>query len=332
MRFHSKRILTFGLTVCIGVLVAINVYNIDSWTPNPSSSPWSRQSHLELDAAGRAVRLPSLYLDESEDLGISLDKVDVRKTTERRLLTRSNVWPNPADPDDDRIVRQMRYVPRSLLKANQSDQHGSKVILVYTGMGGWAAQPGQQTFLEQKCPVNRCYVTANREFQDTADVLLFKHGVSVPSIQRSPRQIWVLYMLESPYHTPGLSNLRKVFNWTATYRHDSTIVTPYEKFVQYNSSVPFKRNSKNYAAGKTKKVAWFVSNCGARNGRRQVANELARYIDVDIYGACGPLKCPRFQSSDCFDLLNKHYKFYLAFENSNCIDYITEKFFVNGLQ
>ena len=31
-------------------------------------------------------------------------------------------------------------------------------------------------------------------------------------------------------------------------------------------------------------------------------------------------------------MLDTHYKFYLAFENSNCQDYISEKFFVNGLR
>lgn len=88
--------------------------------------------------------------------------------------------------------------------------------------------------------------------------------------------------------------------------------------------------SKDYAANKTKKVAWFVSNCGARNGRLAYARELAKYIPVDIYGTCGPLKCPRTDHR-CFELLERDYKFYLAFENSNCRDYITEKFYVNGL-
>ena len=52
---------------------------------------------------------------------------------------------------------------------------------------------------------------------------------------------------------------------------------------------------------------------------------------MDIYGACGSLKCPRSSAGACFDMLNTKYKFYLAFENSNCKHYITEKFFVNGL-
>lgn len=46
---------------------------------------------------------------------------------------------------------------------------------------------------------------------------------------------------------------------------------------------------------------------------------------------CGTKRCPRSAAKECFELLNENYKYYLAFENSNCIDYVTEKFFVNGL-
>lgn len=56
---------------------------------------------------------------------------------------------------------------------------------------------------------------------------------------------------------------------------------------------------------------------------------------VDIYGDCGPLKCPKkdqlTHTEECFQTILEDYKFYLAFENSNCRGYITEKFFVNGL-
>ena len=67
-----------------------------------------------------------------------------------------------------------------------------------------------------------------------------------------------------------------------------------------------------------------------RNGRLAYAKELSKHISVDIYGACGTMTCPR-SSGKCGDMLDNDYKFYLAFENSNCKDYITEKFFVNGL-
>jgi hypothetical protein len=52
--------------------------------------------------------------------------------------------------------------------------------------------------------------------------------------------------------------------------------------VPFDPNVVTKKQDKNYATGKTKKVAWFVSNCGARNGHRQYADVLGKHIQVDI--------------------------------------------------
>lgn len=139
-------------------------------------------------------------------------------------------------------------------------------------------------------------------------------------------------MLESP-NVSGFDINKEVgaVNWTATYREDSDIVTPYEKWMYYNDQIQENvENTKNYAAGKTRLVAWFVSNCLAHNERLQYARELQKYIQVDIYGRCGDLKCDRGDIK-CREMLRTTYKFYLAFENTNCRDYITEKFFDNGL-
>jgi alpha-1,3-fucosyltransferase len=51
---------------------------------------------------------------------------------------------------------------------------------------------------------------------------------------------------------------------------------------------------------------------------------LRNFIDVDYYGRCGNLSC---RKGECEDLFNSTYKFYLAFENSICPDYVTEKVF-----
>lgn len=62
----------------------------------------------------------------------------------------------------------------------------------------------------------------------------------------------------------------------------------------------------------------------------QYVKELQKHIQVDIYGECGSKRCP-VDDPECLTIF-KQYKFYLAFEDVNCFDYITQKFFVNGLQ
>lgn len=77
-------------------------------------------------------------------------------------------------------------------------------------------------------------------------------------------------------------SVRYLINWTMNYRRDSTIPVPYGLMTaakppdtSSRPSVAPPQPAVNYAAGKKKKVAWFVSNCGdTRNGRGNYVAEL----------------------------------------------------------
>ena len=74
-------------------------------------------------------------------------------------------------------------------------------------------------------------------------------------------------------------------------------------------------------------MVFMVSNCRTRSMRHHYVRELRKYIDVDVYGKCGAFKCGdnRGRQFECYNQLQKKYKFYLSFENSECKDYVTEK-------
>ncbi|XP_058446761.1 glycoprotein 3-alpha-L-fucosyltransferase A [Malaya genurostris] len=228
----------------------------------------------------------------------------------------------------DRITNQLMFVPPNYEAIKRKGK--LKTILLYNGLGPWNVKAGRDVFLNSKCPVSTCSISAAREKAAMADLILFKDHYIPPAVPRPARQIYMMYFLECPYHTQHVK-FPDVFNWTATYRKDSDVVAPYEKWEYFDPRIRQVEQDRNYALNKTRKVAWFVSNCGARNGRLQYAHELQKHIQVDIYGACGTYKCSRSTAEKCFEILDRDYKFYLAFENSNCRDYITEKFFVNAL-
>ena len=66
-----------------------------------------------------------------------------------------------------------------------------------------------------------------------------------------------------------------------------------------------------------------ISNCDDQARRYKLIENLKKYINIDVYGRCGQ-PCPGDYAS-CLDLL-KPYKFYFAFENTDCRDYVTEKY------
>ena len=84
----------------------------------------------------------------------------------------------------------------------------------------------------------------------------------------------------------------------------------------------------NFSANKPGFAVALISNCRASNNRLTLIRELQRYIPVKIYGKCGVL-CPTHfknnRTGNCRDIIAAEFKFFFAFENSICKDYITEK-------
>ena len=114
-----------------------------------------------------------------------------------------------------------------------------------------------------------------------------------------------------------------------TYRRDSDVSAPYGTFgrsLQPTSAETILNRVRGLP--KQKLVAWVVSNCKTPSKREEYVSELQKHVPVDIFGKCGTKSCPGTRTnSECGSLLERDYMFYLAFENSKCNDYVSEKFF-----
>ena len=204
-----------------------------------------------------------------------------------------------------------------------SDEKG-KTILLWNSFFG---QPDYVPPLWSLCPEYPCHVTSNRSLKADA-VLVHLWDVDAADVpkRKSHDQIFALLNVEAPTNSPLLpEGFNDLFNWTITYRLDADIplIGTVETRYRY-----WKTLKQDFYANKTKMAAWFVSHCDTASERESLVTELARYgVLTDVFGACGPLKCPPNEANDCYKELSKHYLFYLSFENAICTDYVTEKLF-----
>jgi len=144
------------------------------------------------------------------------------------------LWPEES-PDRDRIINQLMYLPKNYEQIKKSQN--LKKILLYFGSKNLNTTNGQHKFLDHNCPVNTCNITDNKSEASVVDAIIFENKIELLQHKRNMNQVWILYILESPLNTEWIRKYNfDVINWTATYRHDSDIVTPYEKFVSYNNS------------------------------------------------------------------------------------------------
>ncbi len=92
------------------------------------------------------------------------------------------------------------------------------------------------------------------------------------------------------------------------------------------TDIDYKKPVPAWIKGKNKLVAWYVSHCDTYIQREEYARQLGKYIPVDIFGRCSN-RWPCTKKCNDNEKLRNDYKFYLAFENTWCPDYVTEKFY-----
>eukprot|EP00744_Colponema_vietnamica_P019199 GILI01027158.1.p1 GENE.GILI01027158.1~~GILI01027158.1.p1 ORF type:complete len:419 (+),score=14.74 GILI01027158.1:90-1346(+) len=177
-------------------------------------------------------------------------------------------------------------------------------------------------------------VTRDRSKLLKASVVVF-HGPDLASHscpqQRKPGQIYVFFSQESPYSHPIPSSWTAHFNWTMTYMRTSDVYCPYGPHETFWPPAVVDISQKIAPAA----VMYLASNCAASNSRDWLVTELQRYITVDSYGKClhnmDGFVTPNgsylaLADNSHFSTIYKSYKFILAFENSICNDYLSEKF------
>ncbi len=222
-----------------------------------------------------------------------------------------------------------------------------KLILLWSDLyrdPNWSVQTSLKNYFLQwnSCREKNCLLTKDKSLVAKADAVLTSRllreetngsqTVDDPPPRSNSNQVFVLAWYESPIYTPewALKAFEGVFNMTITYREESDITVPYGKLLwkQRPSSAAYRLPLSQLRL-KTRHVAWVISHCSKVGGQRnEYVNELKKHIPVDVYGQCGKPCPPRYsEQTDCFQYIEEKYKFYLAFENSFCADYVTEKLF-----
>ncbi|KAL4241015.1 hypothetical protein ACF0H5_001794 [Mactra antiquata] len=199
-----------------------------------------------------------------------------------------------------------------------------------------------------------------------ADIVVFQGNNMAKNLPRRANsdQVFVYINIEPPPYlqTVNLQNPRffEFFNWTMSYRFDSDVpylygsvipkslsteelhtqseksgkVFNYLDFLNLTTHWPNKHSGikgKDYGAifdKKAKSSVWFVSHCSTASKREKYVLKMQAVTNVDIFGSCSEQEniCP-LKKENCSEQIDITYKFVLAFENSLCADYITEKVF-----
>ena len=227
-----------------------------------------------------------------------------------------------------------------------------KTVLLWTPWwGNQEKRQGKDWHLGENpfanCPVSRCTITVDREEQPVHmhDAILFhswdlfQFDMRLPE-KRSDFQRYILFSIEPVQNCGGLTDweygaLDDFFNATASFRNDADVVVPYGRLERREGR---EENSGSGWGGdllleKSRSVLFVTSHCVTDSDREGVAMRLNKTIEIDFRGGCASewdtrVRGPHRDRHRHGTHMNVElYYFYLAFENSICQDYVTEKFF-----
>lgn len=167
-----------------------------------------------------------------------------------------------------------------------------------------------------------------------------------PRLRYQKLQTWVMSAVgESASYYPHVEDVQFLRHWDLTWGYDRRwfhlhapcyFPSTFQSFLSKGSDVPFHQK---------RTVIWLGTHCGAVNKRDYYVRKLSRYISIDSLGECETMydsqpinskerkrylngrqqgRQAQRWATEKRNLIAK-YKFVLAFENSNCFDYVTEK-------
>ncbi|XP_054462428.1 4-galactosyl-N-acetylglucosaminide 3-alpha-L-fucosyltransferase 9-like [Anoplopoma fimbria] len=219
-----------------------------------------------------------------------------------------NCHPPPSQPNTSVLTKQ------------PAKQQTDKPVLL---LWFW---PGNKRFDLQDCKrlfeIDSCHLTDDRSSYSRAhDVLVFHRAIqnlsNLPTSPRSRLQRWIWFNTDSPNKTRKIEGIQGLFNLTLSYRRDADI--------NIRQGITFKKDSDEdfILPKKERLLCWIVDgdDFHTKSGERySYYSELIKHIKVDVFNSSST-------KGENYFLTISSCKFYLSFENSIYIDYITETFY-----
>lgn len=166
----------------------------------------------------------------------------------------------------------------------------------------------------------------SKKGKEMADVLLY-HMPNAPKVlnRMYPDQLLAGMSMEpgSYYRKQMDPKFLAHFDIRMYYNRSSEVPLLYSNdFISGDLFAPTKMKTED----KIPSLVYINSNCGAKNGRNKIVKDVMDIGDIEVhsYGSCLRNKSGGGRNTNKMDIMSK-YKFCIAMENSNEIDYVSEK-------